>query len=156
VKHKDYSADPFIKGEWDSLREFLKRAYYVTIFGYSAPQTDVEAKRLMLEVWKENPTLSLAEVDVIDIKHRDDLKITWKEFLYSHHFGMYRDVSATILYRHPRRSCDAFAMATLQNEPWADNPFPQVQRLSELHEWLHPLLLEEQKGVFSGKPCHDV
>ena len=41
--------------------------YFLSIFGYSAPKTDVEARRLMLEVWQENHHLDLAEVEIIDI-----------------------------------------------------------------------------------------
>jgi len=54
VEEKDYSKDPVIQNDWDRLRVYLKEAYYMTIFGYSAPVSDVEAKELMLSVWKEN------------------------------------------------------------------------------------------------------
>lgn len=66
VKQKDYASDPFIASEWDRLRDHLSRAYFLTIFGYSAPKTDVEARRLMLEVWQENHHLELAEVEIIE------------------------------------------------------------------------------------------
>lgn len=44
-------------------------------------------------------------------------------------------------------------MATLQNAPWRDNPFPQFKLLPELHAWLAPLVAEENEDHFSGKPC---
>jgi hypothetical protein len=44
-------------------------------------------------------------------------------------------------------------MATLQNVPWPDNPFPQFKSLPELHTWIAPLVAEENEGRFSGKPC---
>ena len=62
VKQKDYNADALIKSEWDTLRWFLKRVYMVTIFGYSAPTTDVEARKLMLEEWRSNPSVELAPI----------------------------------------------------------------------------------------------
>ena len=153
VKHKDYNADPFIKGEWEMLRHFLSHAYYVTILGYSAPTTDVEAKKLMLDEWKGNPTMRLAEIDIVDIRPEGELEETWKDFLYKRHYGIYTDVFNTMLLRHPRRSCDAFAMATLQNEPWEENPVPKTETLADLQEWVKPLIAEEDAGRLSGKPC---
>ena len=158
VKHKDYNSDPFIKNEWDTLRWYLESAYYVTVFGYSAPKTDVEAKNLMLEVWQQNPTLNLAEIDIIDIAEREHLEETWADFTVSHHYGVYENFFQSILMRHPRRSCDAFAEATLMCAPWQDNPMPQFNTLEELQSWVLPLIEEENKYAtdntkFSGQPC---
>lgn len=44
-------------------------------------------------------------------------------------------------------------MATLQNGPWPDNPFPRFNSLPELHDWVVPLVAEEEAGRFSGNPC---
>ena len=43
VKKKDYTTDAYLRSEWNPLRAHLEFAYFVTIFGYSAPQTDVNA-----------------------------------------------------------------------------------------------------------------
>ena len=156
VRHKDYNSDPYIKGEWANLRHFLQHAYYVTIFGYSAPDTDVEARGLMLEVWKKNPTRELAEIDIVDIKPKKQLERAWKDFFVRQHYGVLSDIFRTTLFRHPRRSCDAFAMATLQNEPWEENPVPRFNKLTELQDWIAPLIAEENAGQFSGLPCHKI
>lgn len=47
VDQKDYNSDPFIKGQWDALANKLKIAERVTVFGYSAPKTDIEAIELL-------------------------------------------------------------------------------------------------------------
>lgn len=153
VKHKDYTSDPFIRSEWEQLQEALERAYLVTIFGYSAPMTDVEARSLLLKKWMENPTRELAEIDIVDIRPRDDVEASWSDFFVRQHYGIYPDITRTTAFHHPRRSCEAFAMATLQQDPWTENDFPQTRRLDEIHAWLHPLLEEEVNGTFSGKPC---
>lgn len=145
VKHKDYNADPFINNEWDALRHYLNDAYYLTVFGYSAPKTDVEARELMLEIWKDNKSLELAEVDVIDIRERDDVENSWKEFFFSHHYGIYKDIFQSYLFHQPRRSCDAFASATLMQDPWYSNPFPRFETLEELQEWVLLLIQEEEE-----------
>ena len=157
VKKKDYSKDPFIKGEWAALRAYLEDAYYLTIFGYGAPKTDVEARALMLEVWNKNPSLELAEVEVIDVKSRDEIEESWREFFFSHHYVTPDSLEGSELWNFPRRSCDAFASATLMCDPWRDNPFPRFDSLEKLQNWVAPLLeeeraYEEKKEPFSAKP----
>lgn len=156
VKQKNYSSDPFIHGEWENLRLHLSRAYLVTIFGYSAPVTDVEAKKLMLEKWQENTIRDVADIDIVDIKARDardDLELTWREFFVRQHYAIWDDVNKTCSFRNVRRSCEAFMMSTLQNDPWHENPFPKTRDLDVLHSWLEPLFQEEDQGKFTGTPC---
>lgn len=153
VKHKDYTSDPFIHSEWAQLQFALEHAYLVTIFGYSAPVTDVEARSLLLKKWMENPTRELAEIDIVDIRPKAEVERSWGDFFVRQHYGIFPDVRRTTSFRHPRRSCEAFAMATLQQDPWAENDFPPVQRIEDLHAWLRPLLEEEASEMFSGKPC---
>lgn len=157
VGQKDYSTDPFIKGEWDALRGRLGFGYFLSVFGYSAPKTDIEARNLMLSDWKKNPTLELAEVEIIDIRPEAEITETWKEFFVSHHYGVRDDIFMSYLFQHPRRSCDAFAAATLMLDPWQDNPFPKFDKLDDLQKWIVPLIREEEeierdKKAFSGKP----
>ena len=85
VRHKNYQSDEFVKNEWDILRWFLEHSYYFTIFGYSAPSTDIKAKSLMLNVWKNNQSLELAQIEIIDIKNREELGKTWEEFFIRNH-----------------------------------------------------------------------
>lgn len=157
VKHKNYNDNPFIKSEWDILRRRLGKAYYLTIFGYSAPTTDVEARSLMLEAWKDNATLEFAEVEIIDVRPRNEIEKTWDDFFFSHHYTIVNEVSNSYLFTHPRRSCDAYAAATLMCEPWHDNRFPCFKTLPELQQWVAPLIKEEElyeleRKNFSGDP----
>jgi len=153
VRQKNYNSDPFIESEWKELESALRGGYMLTVFGYSAPKTDVEAVALMLRGWGANPTFELAEVSIVDIKAESELRTTWERFLCRAHYGTSASVWNTWLFRHPRRSGEALAMATLQNNPWHDNPFPKLKSLSQLHSWLAPLVIEEQNGRFTGAPC---
>lgn len=45
VGKKDYASDEFIHSEWTKLRSYIREAYYLTVFGYSAPKTDAEARK---------------------------------------------------------------------------------------------------------------
>lgn len=47
IRNKNYESDLFIANEWSLLKDFLKRAYMLTIFGYGAPSTDAAAVHLM-------------------------------------------------------------------------------------------------------------
>lgn len=158
VGKKDYSSDAFIKEQWDIVRAHIKHAYYISVFGYSAPVTDAEARHLMLSVWEDNATRELAEIDLIDIRAKDDrkgLEKNWENFTVSHHYACYDNFFNSYLCRHPRRSCDAFAMASLQCAPWHDNFIPADISPSELHQWLQPLIEAEKREAFTGEPFRE-
>jgi hypothetical protein len=154
VENKDYNTDAFIKGQWDCALRHLEAAYYVTVYGYSAPKTDIEARGLLLKAWHNNPTQTLGEFDVIDIADRNAVEESWSEFIVRTHGSVSNDFTHNILMHHPRRSCEAFAFATLQCEPWHEDPFPQALTLQELESWVQPLLAEEAKGKLAGNPHH--
>ena len=153
VSKKDYSSDPFLESEWGNLQHHIQRAYFITIFGYSAPATDAEAKKLMLDVWSDNGTKDLAQIDFIDVKGREEIKENWKDFIVRENYAIKGDFFDTYLATHPRRSCDAFAMATLQQRPWKDNYLPKGIPLRKLQDWVMPLVEEEKLGKLSGAPC---
>lgn len=153
VRRKDYKSDPFILGEWTELEASLRQGYMLTIFGYAAPATDVEAINLLLRGWGKNPSFELAQVNIVDIKPEEELEKTWQRFLCRTHYGTRPDLWSTWILRHPRRSCEALAMATLQNDPWPDNPFPKLKSLPQLHSWIAPLIAEESRGQFTRSPC---
>lgn len=162
VRDKDYTSDAFIRSEWEELRGDLGKAYFVTIFGYGAPAADVAAVSLMRDVWDNNPTKTVAEIEIIDIRPKEDLLSTWGSFITRQHYFMPRTFEGSYLHWHPRRSCEALAFATLQNDPWPDNHFPQFTSLAALREWIQPLIDEEialtESSVpltRSGKPCQD-
>lgn len=153
VSQKKYSEDEFLDSEWKNLQHHIQHAYFITMFGYSAPVTDAEASKLMFDVWNENTTRELAQIDFIDIKEKEEIKSNWKDFIVREHYAIQNDFFNTYLAVHPRRSCDAFAMATLQQRPWKDNHFPRGLTLQGLQEWIMPLVEEEKKGRLSGEPC---
>ncbi len=155
VSQKRYTEDPYIANEWKELERALGRGYLLTIFGYAAPSNDAGAVDLMRHFWGDNPTWELAQVNIVDIAPRRVLRKRWAQFFCDDHYEIYSTIRRTWLFGYPRRSCEALAMATLQCDPWHDNPFPEVQSLEALHSWLEPLLREEEEGAFTGNPCSD-
>jgi len=81
---------------------------------------------------------------------------TWKDFVFSRHYVITKSIFDSYLFTHPRRSCEAFAMATLQLSHWRDNKYPAFEKLEDFHEWIKPLLAEEMNGHFTGSPCPPV
>ena len=154
VEEKDYVSDAFIKSQWDLAEDLLNRSYLVTIIGYSAPKTDVKAKELLLNAWSNNPTRTLAEFSIIDIADRDIIEGAWADFRADTHSSIFDNFATDLVCKYPRRSCDAFAHATLQQNPWTEDPFPDSISLAEIESWVAPLIEEEESGKFSGVPHH--
>lgn len=150
VEEKGYTDDPFIANVWAELRDAIARAYLLTIIGYAAPDSDVEAKKIMLDAWRANDSNQLGEVDIIDVKDKGELERTWRPIFRGTHYSTSKD--PRWLFSHPRRTCDHFAMATLQQHPCTDNPFPDTSSLHELQDWVRPLVLEEADLEENGVP----
>ncbi|KAA0086070.1 hypothetical protein CIW54_15760 [Paraburkholderia sp. T12-10] len=104
VAQKNYAADPYIRDNWKAIQSRLKRAYLVTIFGYSAPKTDVEAISLMKNAWGAVEDRELEDFEFIDICNEDTLVSSWREFVHSHHYQVHSDFFSSSLARHPRRT----------------------------------------------------
>lgn len=151
VEKKNYSDDPFIAEQWNVATGWLGGAYFVTVFGYSAPATDVEARKLLKDAWINNPTCSLGAFDVVDIRPKHKLERSWREFLKPTHGAYLSNIMHTFPMHHPRRTCEAFGFATLQQQPWREEPFPVVTDLDALEKWVQPLLEEEKTGVLRNR-----
>ena len=156
VEQKDYNTDTFIAECWKMTTDYLAEAYYVTIFGYSAPLTDVEARNLLLRAWQENPTRELAQLNIVDIREPSEVERSWANFIEGIHGGASQIFSDDFLLRHPRRTCEAFGSATLQQDPWHEDRFPLLGAISltELEAWIKPFIEEEISGRLAGKPLH--
>lgn len=160
VRNKDYTAQPAIRSQWALLERLLEEAYFVTIFGYSAPATDAAARDTLLRVWSRNHTREIAEIEMIDIRPAEDLSRTWEDFIVRSHYITGNNVMRSYTSWHPRRSCDALFAATMMNDPWQDDWLPELTDLVKLRRWVEPLWEEETNlhgsgKQFSGRPCRE-
>jgi hypothetical protein len=116
----------------------------LTIFGYSAPDSDKKAVSLLKKAWGDLEKRDLEEVSIIDIIDEDAMLEKWDEFIYSHHYRYTNDFYESYLGMFPRRSCET-VFATYQMNLWADNSkgFRKGMTWSEVIELLSPLLKEE-------------
>jgi hypothetical protein len=155
VKEKNYTEDPFISYQWEVLQHYIEHAYRITIFGYSAPVSDVAARSLMLKVWRANQVREFSQLEVVDIKPKKELKETWVDFIVRNNYGFLKKIFDTYMFHYPRRSCDAFAGATLQQRPWKENRMLRFKSLDELQQWVAPLVEEERRYNETKVPFSD-
>lgn len=107
IKTKNYASDPFITGEWQALEWHIDNSFMLSIFGYSAPKTDVEARKIMLKAWEKNQRYELNEISIIDTKPREEVRSNWSEFIYKTHGGIFSNVRDTRSFSYARRSCES-------------------------------------------------
>ncbi len=143
IKQKNYSNNEYIKMQWDILKLSLKNAYILTIFGYSAPKTDVEALKMMKDAWGDPSHRELEEIEIIDIKSEDELCDNWGPFIHSHHYRTTDNFYKSWIARHPRRTCEVMWSTLMECDPAYDNLLPANSDFEELWNWYEPLLLAE-------------
>lgn len=143
VLKKNYTKDSFISAEWKNLRKYLKTAYMVTIFGYSAPRSDMEAINLMKDSWGDINQRELEEIEIIDIKDEDELRETWAQFIHTHHYRTVSNFYDSFIAKHPRRTCEAMWNQMMECKFISDNHIPKGYNFKELYNWFEPLIKVE-------------
>ncbi len=143
VTQKDYVTDPLIKNEWDATQWHLKHGYILTIFGYGAPSSDVEAVRLLKEGWGNPEDRSLEEVEIIDVLERAELEKRWEPFIHTHHSRTTKRFYESLAGRHPRRSCEVLWQTLMYLRPSEGIDFPSEATFPDLYEYLEPRLFAE-------------
>jgi hypothetical protein len=145
ISKKDYNFDPYIKSSWNGVKSCLESAYLFTIFGYSAPSSDVEAVTLLQEGWGNKYKRSLEQIEIIDVLDEDVLSKKWSNFIHTHHYDVSQSFYDSWIAVHSRRSCDACWDEKMECNPRKEYPIPKTASWKELNEWLKPLLEEEDK-----------
>jgi hypothetical protein len=132
---KDYATHAVIHRDWQAVTRQLSKAFHLTIFGYSGPETDYNARQLLLSGWGKSPLREVSHVEIIDIKDDDQLRRCWREFIPYHHEMVLSDFWQSTIVKWPRRTAEYKLSASLYGiaaEPMG--PF-RTNSLSELQEW---------------------
>jgi hypothetical protein len=147
VKEKDYNGNSFIKDSWNALKNYLKTAYMVTIFGYSAPKTDKSAIAMLKEAWGKVEERDLEEIEIIDIRPEEELIESWKDFIHTHHYSTNKSFFEASLGKLPRRSCEA-TFDRLMNCIFLDGSkgFKPEMTFHEIKEFIKDLLEDEKNN----------
>jgi hypothetical protein len=150
VTQKNYNNDEFIAREWGRLKRWIGFAKRITIFGYSAPDTDVEAIELMSGAWGDPNQRNLEQVEVIDEKPKDVILERWSRFIHTHHYDYCTNYFQSVLAYFPRRTGERFMHQFLPSTPAEafQEPNPVSERfdtLEEMWEWHRPLIEAERE-----------
>lgn len=154
VAHKDYHKDAFIADQWRMFDRFIKSASLITIWGYSAPSSDIEAKNAMLQAYSEQ-FRALDEIEVIDIKPQEDIYRTWQGFmgLNNGHLRVSKTLGETLIGEFPRRSVEGYCRRYLDGY-WNSSSIKLdcIESFEELKTKFSPLFENESKHDYSIFP----
>lgn len=146
VATKDYETDPMIRTAWAQFDDALARAFYVSIFGYSAPEVDRSAADRMRQAWRGSGSRELEEIEIIDVKQEDELREKWDDFIIEHHYSTTNDFYDSWIANHPRRTVEAFWDQTMEIKFVEPNPLPRAAEFEELWGWFGQLLDAEDRA----------
>jgi hypothetical protein len=145
ISEKNYHLDGFISEQWSDLRQLMERAFMITIFGYGAPKSDVNAISLMKAAWGDVKERSLEQTEIIDIKSENELQATWKPFIHTHHYEIHDNFYDSWIAKHPRRTGEAYHNQYLNALFINDNPIPQNLGFPDLWDWYDELRIAEDR-----------
>jgi hypothetical protein len=152
VTQKNYNDDEFIKSQWAMLEDFLsdKNVKLVTVFGYGAPDTDVEAMQLMHKAWGGGSVRNMEQFEIIDVRSENEVVSQWNKFIESHHYDYVTNFFESSLANNPRRTSESYFQhiepMTINEAFSASNPVPKdFKALKELWNWFKPLVVAEEK-----------
>lgn len=151
IKEKNYKDDPYIKNCWEGFLDLLSRATIVTIFGYSAPKSDVMAVEAMQKAFSST-FRRLDQIEVIDLKSEQELWDTWGEFIKptNDHFKICCSFFDSILSEFPRRSIEGYWKRNF-NCWWGTSSIQLKNGMSfdDLERVLYPLTFDEKSEIFN-------
>lgn len=141
IKEKNYNNNLFIANEWKTLSLYLEDAFMITIFGYRAPESDIEAIKIMKKAWGEAETREMEQIEIITKPNSDESAISkrWSDFTHSHHYEIKKDFYDSWIANHPRRTGEAYLNQYVYAKFIENNPLPKDFSYMELWNWLLPL-----------------
>lgn len=151
-EEKDYTKDLFVERDWRAVTAALESAFHLTIFGYSGPRTDYNARQLLLNGWAKTPFRDYSHVEIIDIKDDSELRGNWEEFIPFQHDMVTPSFWDSTIARWPRRTAEYKLSASLYGMPSEDIGPLRTESLRELQEWHAKLADVEKRGFRAGGP----
>ena len=151
IKNKNYSSDQFIKTQWEQFKIKIQEAGFLTIFGYNAPQTDVEAIRIMQNAFSTESKF-WHEIEVIDIADKSKITNNWAFFgERTHwHFNVVESFFDSILAEFPRRSMEGYYKRKLSPKGgwWGKSRVQFKNTFDNLNKIVEPLIENEKDNNY--------
>lgn len=146
IEKKNYfDTNQYTAQRWKCAEELFSNAFTITVFGYSAPSSDIEAVELIKNAWFKHSKRKFEHVEVIDINKSDTYE-SWKKFTPTYHLHMEILFEGSRLCRWPRRSCESLIYPMRQGIPCDDFPLPATKSLEELQQYIKEIAKYEQKN----------
>ena len=138
IEKKDYNSKPVIVNEWRRAKLMLSRAAGITVYGYGAPITDVEAVELMKSANHLSQMKNIAPFTIINLKKNEkEQRKKWSEFYDGKMFMYHNNFEETLLWKNPRMSLEIVFDAILNQNPRSEEkPFEKFSTLAELQEYV--------------------
>ena len=152
VKQKDYTSSTYINKAWETLEVALNEASILTIFGYSAPKTDLAAKELMKKALANRPRW-YDQMEVIDIADRGTIYAAWEDFITAvhDHISIHKSIfDGTLIAEFPRRTVEGYVKRNFGGW-WGASGISLLEcsSIEELGQLIQPLLENEKKGDYT-------
>lgn len=148
VKHKNYVSDWWIKGHWDIVVHYMQNAGALTIFGYSAPKSDLEAINLLKQGWGKPEEKPIQQTEIIDLKGASEVEEIWSDFIYNGHSDVHKSFFESKLALYPRRTVEADIECLICNKFISSKNSHFTERMSfeQIEDHLGPLLRQEEES----------
>ncbi len=144
IERKNYSADPYIRRNWEAARSLFCDAFTITIFGYRAPDSDRDAVGLLRHAWFAESARTLEHIEIIDTAHQSLLCDRWKSFTPTSHYHITTAFEQSRIARWPRRTCESLLYPMTQGVPCQDFPLPSTGSISELQAYAADIAQHEE------------
>ena len=159
VKNKNYQKNEFISEQWKILEDFISKAALITIYGYSAPKTDVEAINIIKKAFARLGTPRYFDiVEIIEHPKFDTKNISeaWLDLseMARDHLKLRRSVFDSYMFKSPRRSLEFLHKRQIASSWWGEPTIKFAQEDIDnddkfaLEMKLLPLLENEQRENF--------
>lgn len=141
IRQKDYDKEPFIRAQWATALRGLRQAPVLTVFGYSAPKTDVAAVELIQNAWKNNNLRERAEIEFIVGPDAvpEEVEKSWEPVIGANPYRVLECFSESSIAHYPRRTCEAYYERSVAGRHVNANPVPDNLGLERLWEWMRRL-----------------
>ena len=159
VKNKNYQKNEFISEQWKILEDFISKAALITIYGYSAPKTDIEAINILKKAFARLGTpryfdiIEIIEHPKFDTKNISEAWLDLSEMARDH-LELRRSVFDSYMFRSPRRSLEFLHKNRIASSWWGESSIKFTKEdIDEdnkfsLENKLQPLLRNELNGNF--------
>lgn len=138
IGKKNYKDGDIIENEWNEAWKYLSKAAGITIFGYGAPESDVDAYNLLRKYFLTSHISEIAPFTIINLESaREEQTKKWKELSSDRMFTYITKFEDSLLWRCPRVSLETIFDAILQGQPrHITKSFKHFHNLKELQKFV--------------------